>query len=104
MRTGRRPPRTSASAARRPAGPAPTTTTASATRGSVDRDRHAGFDPRGAGAQPASVGETDPADLTAGHEAEAGAMGIAKLEAAQGRPMQQDGSQQEIALTRLGRC
>src|SRR5207253_10047778 len=103
MRTGRTPPRTSASAARKPAGPAPMTTMASATPSSVNHDRHAGLDRRRAGAQAATVRETDPAILTGRHKAEARAVRFAKLEAAQSRAMQQDRRQQQIARTRFGR-
>jgi hypothetical protein len=58
MRIGRTPPRARASAARRPAGPAPiTTTVASGTRASIDHDGHPGLDGRGAGAQTPAVGQ-----------------------------------------------
>jgi hypothetical protein len=80
-----------------------TTTVASATGGPVDRDRHAGLDQCRAGAQTATIGETDPAILTGRHQAEAGTMGFAELEAAQDRAMQQDRRQKQIAFASFGR-
>src|SRR5438445_10372692 len=103
MRMGRTPPRTSASAARRPAGPAPMTTTASATCDSVDYNRHAGLDHCRAGTQAASIRKADPAVLTGSHQAESRAIRFAKLKVAQGRAMQQDGRQQQVALMRFCR-
>jgi hypothetical protein len=79
------------------------TTTASATPNSVNHDRHAGLNRRRARAQAATIGKTDPAILTGRHQAETRAVRFAKLEATQGRAMQQDGRQQQVALTGLGR-
>src|SRR5580692_2950008 len=101
MRRGRTPPRASDSAARSPAGPAPMTTTALATIRSVDDNRHAGLDLDRAGAHAPAAGEAHPTILARGHQAEAGAIGIAEFEAAQGRAVQQDRREKQVALARL---
>ena len=103
-RSGRRPARASASAARTPAGPAPTMTTiGSANAVTLDEHRHPRRDERRAGAHATPVGEPDPAVLARGHHAEAGALPVAELEAAQRRAVQQDRGDQQVAGLRLDR-
>src|SRR5260370_5235962 len=104
MRIGRTPPLVSASAARKPAGPAPTTTTTGSTTGNpMDDDRHAGLDGRRTGAHAAAVGEAHPAVLTGCHETKARTIGFTELEPPQGGTVQQNGREQQVALAGLGR-
>jgi hypothetical protein len=79
------------------------TTTVLATVGSADDNRHAGLDLGRAGAHAPPAGKTYPTVLTSGHQAEAGAICIAEFEATQGRAMQQDRREKQIALARLDR-
>src|SRR4051812_27714153 len=104
MTIGASPARASTSAARTPAGPAPTmTTVGSASVVSSDAHRHAGLDERRAGAHAPAVAEPQPAVLARRHHAEAGAQGGAELEAPERVAIEQDRGDEQVALLRPGR-
>src|SRR5450755_4246539 len=117
MTIGRSPAATSRSAARMPAGPAPTTTKRSlvttalpcapACRASASpsspRSRahlHAGHQHRGAGAQALAALELHPAVLAGAHQAEAGAWRGTEVAFAQALALGEDGGEHGVAFER----